>query len=86
MLTRYIRDVLSQGDSPTILNRHADSDDDDNDHIYANVSDTGNGLMMDKRKMLKEIKAEIDIFRTVLWLQTQRRLVILREVSPVRRC
>ncbi len=83
MLTRYIQDVLSQDDSPTILNGHADKDDDD-DPIYANLTDTGNGLMMENRKLLKENKAEIDIFRTVLWLRSQRRLLVQQEVSPVK--
>ncbi len=78
MLTRYIRDVLSQGDSPTSLNGHADNDD-DNDHVL----DTVNGLMMENRKVHKENKAGIDIFRTVLWLRSQRRLLVQQEVSQL---
>ncbi len=81
MLARFIQDTLSE---INVGGRITESRVEEEDHVYANLSNMDNLPLPDQnRRALEQSTEDVDIYGTVLWLRSQRRFLVQKDVSCI---
>ena len=75
MLARYIRGLMEDGVKNGGYKIPPE------EAVYSNLTESGKSILLENRLTLSKVSASIDIFKTVLWLRSQRLKSVQQDVS-----
>ena len=83
MLATYIRGLLESGEKNGLMKIKKGEGNGAlmQEAVYENLTDAGKSILLENRATLSKISANVDIFKTILWLRSQRSMSVQRDVS-----